>query len=161
MFDLCGNIFYFIDPFLIIFCVIPSSHWQEPDLHQVFFCSDTTSKQTVLNTYPLECFCFRTSSLLTPSPAVSRLLSSSDSREASPWLLVSWRDTSSWSSSTWACSCWERPRATSTSCHASESWKHTAQGWTHTWTRVDTEHTGIGVSLRFNNRWQTLRLLNR
>lgn len=71
-----------------------------------------------------------TSSLLTPSAAVSRPLSSSDSREASPWLLASWRDTSSWSSSTWACSCCEWPRATSTSCQASASWKH-KEGHTH------------------------------
>lgn len=66
--------------------------------------------------------CFSTSSLLTPSSVDARLLSSSDSSEASLLLLASCSDTSSWRSSTWSCSCCERPRATSTSCHASANW---------------------------------------
>lgn len=70
----------------------------------------------------LQSCCFSTSSLLTPSSTDTRLLSSSDSSEASLWLLASCSDTSSWRSSTWACSCCEWPRATSTSRHASANW---------------------------------------
>lgn len=97
--------------------------------------SPTATLYSVLQTEVPQSCCLCTSSLLTPSSVVSRLLSSSDNREASPWLLASCRDTSSWRSSTWACSCCERPRAASASCHASASWKH-KEMHTHGWTEA-------------------------